>query len=75
MTDYDKKYFICNPNVVNWEQYYIVYVLGARIHLLRDPLKTYKAACIRAKRLKILHYFIKWLFICLALFIFISIVF
>lgn len=68
MTAYDKKYFICDPRVVNWRKYYIVYVLGARLHLLRDSFDNYKAACKRAQKLKILHYVVKTFFICLLLF-------
>lgn len=75
MTDYDKKYFICDPRVVNWQQYYIVYVLGARLHLLRDPFTNYKAACKRATRFKILHYFVKFFFVCLFLYVIYAILF
>lgn len=63
MTEYDRKYFICDPRVVNWKKYYIVYVMGARIHLLRDSFTNYKQACKRMKRLKFVHYFLKYSFI------------
>lgn len=69
MTEYDQKYFICDPRVVNWKRYYIVYVLGARIHLLRDSFDNYKSACKRMKWLKVIHYTVKYFFIALLTYI------
>lgn len=65
MTEYDRKYFICDPRVVNWKKYYIVYVLGARTYLLRDTFDNYKEARTRMKRLKIMHYTVKYFFVAL----------
>lgn len=69
MTEYDRKYFLCDPHVVNWEKYYVVYVLGARLHLLRDSFSNYKKACQRMKRLKITHYTVKYLCILILLYV------
>lgn len=65
MTEYDRKYFICDPRVVNWKNYYMVYALGGRIHLLRDPFDNYKQAGKRMKKLKIIHYTVKYFFVAL----------
>lgn len=73
MTEYDRKYFICDPRVVNWKDYYIIYGLGARKHLLRDSFDNYEQARIRMKRLKWLHYCIKYACIAIILWIFYSI--
>lgn len=60
MTEYDRKFYICDPRVVDWKKYYIVYVLGARLHLIRDPFSNYKEACRRMVRLRITHYTVKY---------------
>lgn len=60
MTEYDQKYYICDPRVVNWKKYYIIYAIGARKHLLRDSFDNYQQARKRMGRLKFLHYIIKF---------------
>lgn len=59
MTDYDRQYFICDPKVVNWKEYYMVFALGARQYLLQNPLNDFKAARNRMDWLKLTHYTIK----------------
>lgn len=68
MTEYDQKYYICDPRVVNWKKYYIIYLIGARKHLLMDSFDNYKEAGKRMKRLKYLHYTLKYA--CILLFLF-----
>lgn len=63
MTEYDRQYYLCDPRCVNWKEYYILFALGARVYLLRDPITNYGEAQKRMKFLKIAHYFIKYLFI------------
>lgn len=70
MTEYDRKYFICDPRVVDWKKYYIIYVIGARKHLLMDSFENFKQACKRMTRLKYLHYILKYTCIAVILFIF-----
>ncbi|XP_055327151.1 fatty acyl-CoA reductase wat-like isoform X2 [Sitodiplosis mosellana] len=70
MTEYDRKYFICDPRVVDWKKYYIVYIIGGRKHLLRDSFDNFEQACKRMTRLKYLHYTLKYTCIALILFIF-----
>lgn len=65
MTLYDRQYFMCDPKIVDWRKYYIVFALGARVHLVRDSLENYDAARVRMKWMKLTHYTIKYL--CLVL--------
>lgn len=61
MTEYDRLYYLCDPRCVNWKQYYVVFALGARVYLLRDPITNYKEAKKRMQILKLAHYSIKYL--------------
>lgn len=70
MTVYDREYFICDPRVVNWKSYYIVYAIGARKHLLRDSFDNYQEARKRMARLKYYHYILKYTCIAIILSIF-----
>lgn len=75
MTEYDRKYFICDPRVVDWQKYYIIYGLGARKHLLRDSFDNYTQAIGRMHRFKYLHYILKYTCIAIILFIFYKLLF
>ncbi|XP_031621106.1 fatty acyl-CoA reductase wat-like [Contarinia nasturtii] len=70
MTEYDRKYYICDPRIVDWKKYYVIYVIGARKHLLDDSFDNYKQAYKRMHLLKYLHYSVKYTFIAVILFIF-----
>lgn len=70
MTKYDQQYYICDPRVVNWKKYYIIYLIGGRKHLLRDSFDNYKQAVKRMTRLKYLHYTLKYTCIAVILFLF-----
>lgn len=70
MTEYDREFFICDPRVVNWKSYYIVYGIGARKHLLRDSFDNYQAARKRMTRLKYCHYTLKYTCIAIILWVF-----
>lgn len=70
MTEYDRKYYICDPRVVNWKQYYIVYGIGACKHLLRDSFDNYKQTRKNMARFKYCHYTLKYTCIAIILYIF-----
>lgn len=70
MTEYDRKYYICDPRVVNWNQYYIVYGIGACKYLLRDSFDNYKQTRKNMARFKYLHYTLKYTCIAIVLYIF-----
>lgn len=70
MTAYDRQYFVCDPKIVDWRKYYIVFALGARVYLVRDSLENYDAARVRMKWMKLTHYVIKYLCLVLSLSIF-----
>lgn len=61
MSIYDRQYFLCDSSIVNWEKYYIIFALGARVHLVRDSLENYDSARVRMKWMKLAHYTIKYL--------------
>lgn len=69
MTQYDQKFYICDPRVVNWKQYYVVYAIGAAKYLLHDPLENLEQARKRLKRLKYSHYTLKYTCITIILYI------
>lgn len=70
MTEYDRKYYVCDPRIVEWKKYYVIYVIGARKHLLNDSFDNYKQAFKRMTFLKYLHYSVKYTCIAVILFSF-----
>ncbi|GJQ86870.1 hypothetical protein Trydic_g13283, partial [Trypoxylus dichotomus] len=51
MTPEDKKLFFCDLRQLQWEEFFKTYFLGMRIYVLRDPIKTAKAARIKLRKL------------------------
>ncbi|KAI4455140.1 male sterility protein 2-related [Holotrichia oblita] len=46
----DKKLFFCDLRQLQWNEFFETYFLGMRMYVLRDPIKTAKAARIRLDR-------------------------
>lgn len=36
----DKEVFFCDLRELDWDDYFVTYVVGARIHLTKDPVET-----------------------------------
>lgn len=50
MSKLDQSLFRCNIAELNWEDYFRRFLLGIRIHILKDPIETLKDGCKRHKK-------------------------
>ncbi|CAH0549612.1 unnamed protein product [Brassicogethes aeneus] len=69
MTEKDRDIFFCDLKLLDWREYFTVYLKGIRIYLIQDPMETLPEALKKWKRLYYLHQIIKVLlgFLCLRL--------
>lgn len=62
MTDRDKTIFCADMKLLDWEEYYVTYTQGVRIHILQDPLDTLPLARARTARFYYAHQTLKVIF-------------
>ncbi|XP_068621786.1 fatty acyl-CoA reductase wat-like [Battus philenor] len=52
----DKEIFDFNMKALDWRQYFISYIKGVRVYLLKDPMDTIPQAVSKYNKLKCVHY-------------------
>lgn len=63
MSDVDKKLFPSDARKFEWTKYLFAYYAGMRVYVLMDPLDTYHQSKIKLRKLKYIHYTLKYTFI------------
>lgn len=56
----DRKTFEFNCKTLRWEQYFNTYMRGLRVYLLEDPLDTLPQGKVKYRKLKAIHYTVKY---------------
>ncbi|KAL2741590.1 fatty acyl-CoA reductase wat-like isoform X2 [Vespula squamosa] len=69
LTTEDRELFFCNMKDLVWDTYFKSYILGIRIHLLKDPIETLQQARIKWRRLYWIHQALKLVLTCVFLLI------
>lgn len=67
MTDVDKKLFPSDSKNFDWPKFIFPYYAGLRQYVLMDPLETYPESQIKLRKLKYIHYTLKYSFISIML--------
>lgn len=63
MTDVDRKLFPADSRNFDWYKFIYPYFAGLRRFVLRDPIETYPQSKAKLRKLKFIHYTIKYSFI------------
>lgn len=63
MTDVDKKLFPSDSRNFEWHKFIYAYFAGMRVYVLMDPLDTFPKSKIKLRKLKYIHYTLKYSFI------------
>lgn len=63
MSDVDKKLFPSDSRNFEWTKFLYAYFAGMRVYVLLDPLDTYPQSKIKLRKLKYIHYTLKYSFI------------
>ncbi|XP_031621105.1 fatty acyl-CoA reductase wat-like [Contarinia nasturtii] len=63
MTDVDKKLFPSDSRNFEWHKFIYAYFAGMRVYVLMDPLETFPKSKLKLRKLKYIHYTLKYSFI------------
>lgn len=63
MTETDKKLFPSDSRDFEWHNFLYAYFTGMRVYVLEDPLETFPQSQIKLRKLKYIHYTLKYSFI------------
>lgn len=63
MSDVDKKLFPSDSRNFDWSKFIYPYFAGLREHVILDPLETYPRSQLKLRKLKHIHYTLKYSFI------------
>ncbi|XP_055327144.1 fatty acyl-CoA reductase wat-like isoform X1 [Sitodiplosis mosellana] len=62
MTDVDKKLFPSDSRNFEWNNFLYAYFAGMRVYVLMDPLETFPKSRAKLRKLKYIHYTLKYSF-------------
>lgn len=65
MSDVDKKIFPSDSRTFEYLKFIIPYYVGLRVYVLMDPLDTFPKSKLKLRKLKYIHYILKYSFITL----------
>lgn len=60
MSDVDKKLFPSDSRNFVWTNFIFAYYAGMRVYVLMDPLETFPKSKIKLRKLKYIHYTLKY---------------
>lgn len=63
MSDVDKKLFPADSRDFEWHKFIYAYFVGMRVYVLMDPLDTFVKSRTKLRKLKYIHYTLKYSFI------------
>lgn len=70
MSDVDKRLFPADARNLNWNKFIYPYFAGMRVYVLLDSLDTYAKSKTYLRKLKYIHYTVKYFFFSLLIWLF-----
>lgn len=62
MSDVDKKVFPADARTFEWVKFVYAYYAGMRVYVLDDPMETFPQSKAKLRKLKYIHYTLKYSF-------------
>lgn len=67
MSDADKKLFPADVRDFNWTKFHFLYYVGLRVYALDDPLETWSQSRNRLRKLRFIHFMLKYFLLAIGL--------
>lgn len=67
MSDLDKKIFPADSRNFDWIKFRYPYFVGMRVYVMDDPLETFPQSKIKLRKLRIIHFTLKYTLIILSI--------
>lgn len=67
MSDVDRKLFPADSRTFDWVKFRYAYFVGIRVYVMDDPLDTFPRSKQKLRKLKYIHYTLKYTLISLAI--------
>lgn len=63
MSDVDKRLFPADSRTFEWHKFLYAYYAGMRVYVLMDPLETFPQSKAKLRKLKYIHFTLKYSFL------------